>query len=69
MCARRLDIPVIHSAAFHQAQPEDYSELYLKRIRPISFHKFMNIDPYKVYMERLHEASDQTASRLLRSEL
>ncbi|OZC10704.1 Fringe-like protein [Onchocerca flexuosa] len=69
MCARRLYIPIIHSAAFHQAQPEDYSELYLKRIRPISFHKFMDINPYEVYMKRLHEASDQIASRPLHSEL
>uniref|UniRef100_A0A0R3S1E7 N-acetylgalactosaminide beta-1,3-galactosyltransferase n=1 Tax=Elaeophora elaphi TaxID=1147741 RepID=A0A0R3S1E7_9BILA len=69
MCARHLDIPVIHSAAFHQAQPKDYSELYLKRILPISFHKFLDIDPYKVYMEYLHEASAQTASRPEHSEL
>ncbi|KAL3985218.1 Fringe-like family protein [Acanthocheilonema viteae] len=69
MCARRLDIPIIHSAAFHQAQPDDYPELYLKRIRPISFHKFTDIDPYKVYMERLHEASAQTPSRPVHFEL
>uniref|UniRef100_A0A1I7VT04 Beta-1,3-glucosyltransferase n=1 Tax=Loa loa TaxID=7209 RepID=A0A1I7VT04_LOALO len=69
MCARRLDIPIIHSAAFHQAQPNDYSELYLKRIRSISFHKFTDIDPYEVYMERLHEASAQIASRPVHSEL
>ncbi|KAK6107588.1 Fringe-like family protein [Brugia pahangi] len=69
MCARRLGIPIIHSAAFHQAQPGDYSELYLKRIRPISFHKFINIDPYEVYMERLYESSAQTASRPVHSEL
>ncbi|VDK71580.1 unnamed protein product [Litomosoides sigmodontis] len=69
MCARLLDIPIIHSAAFHQARPEDYSELYLKRIRPISFHKFVDIDPYKIYMERLHETSAQTASHPVHSEL
>lgn len=69
MCARRLDIPIIHSAAFHQARPEDYSELYLKRIRSISFHKFVDIDPYKIYMERLHETFTETASRPVHSEL
>ncbi|KAH7730351.1 Fringe-like family protein [Aphelenchoides avenae] len=53
MCARRLGIPIIHSAAFHQAQPYDYAETYLNRIRPISFHKFHDLDPYKVYTDYL----------------
>lgn len=53
MCARRLGIPIVHSAAFHQAQPYDYDETYLNRIRPISFHKFHDLDPYKVYADYL----------------
>lgn len=55
LCAHGLGIPVIHSAAFHQAQPLDYASLYLKRLLPISFHKFENIDPYSVYVELLQD--------------
>ncbi|KAI6199379.1 hypothetical protein M3Y96_00620800 [Aphelenchoides besseyi] len=53
-CARRLNVPVIHSAAFHQAQRRDYSPLYVQRIEPISFHKLEGIDPYQEYMDYLH---------------
>ena len=58
MCARRLSISVIHSAAFHQARPIDYSDDYLKRQKPISFHKHEGIDPYEVYANLLHERDD-----------
>uniref|UniRef100_A0A0N5APQ5 N-acetylgalactosaminide beta-1,3-galactosyltransferase n=1 Tax=Syphacia muris TaxID=451379 RepID=A0A0N5APQ5_9BILA len=61
-CAREQKIPIIHSASFHQAQPEDYSTLYLKRLLPISFHKFENIDPYSVYVERLDDYHDSLRS-------
>lgn len=60
MCAQRVGIPMIHSAAFHQARPLDYSELYSKRIKPISFHKFEELDPYEVYMNYLHEDMPKT---------
>lgn len=69
MCARRHGIPVVHSAAFHQAQPQDYPKLYLDRIQPISFHKFGGTDPYEIYMKRLHDASTVPASRPHHSEL
>ncbi|MFH4975281.1 hypothetical protein AB6A40_001990 [Gnathostoma spinigerum] len=54
LCAKRLSITIITSAAFHQARPNDYSQLYLERIPAISFHKFYDVDPYAVYMTRLH---------------
>uniref|UniRef100_A0A914CV13 Fringe-like glycosyltransferase domain-containing protein n=1 Tax=Acrobeloides nanus TaxID=290746 RepID=A0A914CV13_9BILA len=52
-------------AAFHQAQPMDYAELYLKRIQPISFHKFEELDPYEVYMKWLHEDMPKQAVHAL----
>uniref|UniRef100_A0A914W5A9 Beta-1,3-glucosyltransferase n=1 Tax=Plectus sambesii TaxID=2011161 RepID=A0A914W5A9_9BILA len=55
MCARRQEIPVLHSAAFHQARPDDYAEDYLNRLPPISFHKHTDVDPYKVYTDYLVE--------------
>jgi len=56
ICASRLNIPILHSAAFHQAQRRDYAASFIERIRPISFHKFNDLDPYKEYMDHLHEA-------------
>jgi len=53
MCARRLNIPILHSAAFHQTQRLHYDPLYIKRIKPISFHKFEDIDPYTEYTDYL----------------
>uniref|UniRef100_A0AC35FEI8 Beta-1,3-glucosyltransferase n=1 Tax=Panagrolaimus sp. PS1159 TaxID=55785 RepID=A0AC35FEI8_9BILA len=58
MCARRLSIDIIHSAAFHQARPIDYSPDYLKRQKPISFHKHEEIDPYEVYANLLYERDE-----------
>ncbi|WKY13871.1 hypothetical protein Q1695_004594 [Nippostrongylus brasiliensis] len=55
LCARRLDVSIIHNAAFHQARPIDYPTAYLRRLPAISFHKFDEVDPYKVYMEYLFE--------------
>ncbi|KHN82330.1 Beta-1,3-glucosyltransferase [Toxocara canis] len=69
MCARRLSIPIIHSASFHQATPIDYSSLYLQRILPVSFHKFDDVDPYQVYMQRLHDHGTIPANRPRHSEL
>ncbi|VDK17693.1 unnamed protein product [Anisakis simplex] len=63
MCARRLQIPIIHSAAFHQARSIDYSPVYIQRISPISFHKFEEIDPYEDYMQLLHERGTIPANR------
>lgn len=55
MCAQNLHIPIIHSPALHQARPVDYSADYINRIKPISFHKHWEIDPYKVYADYLEE--------------
>lgn len=69
MCARQQSIPILHSGSFHQARPIDYSPLYLQRVLPISFHKFDEIDPYEVYMQRLHDVDAVPASRPLHFEL
>ncbi|PIO55330.1 hypothetical protein TELCIR_23284 [Teladorsagia circumcincta] len=55
MCSQRNDVAIIHNPAFHQARPIDYPDQYIRRLLPISFHKFDDIDPYEVYMEYLFE--------------
>lgn len=54
-CARRLGLPVLHSAAFHQAQRRDYAPAYVAKLPAVSFHKLEGLDPYQEYMEHLHE--------------
>ncbi|KAK6027717.1 hypothetical protein OSTOST_06251 [Ostertagia ostertagi] len=53
MCSQRNGVAIIHNSAFHQARPIDYPDQYIRRLSPISFHKFEDIDPYEVYMEYL----------------
>lgn len=48
-CIKNLDIMFIHTDLLHQARPYDYSKDYLKNQEPISFHKYWNCDPLKVY--------------------
>jgi UDP-glucose:O-linked fucose beta-1,3-glucosyltransferase len=57
ICARRLAIPIIHSAVFHQARPIDYPKGHLQmwKGQHISFHKFEEIDPIEIYKEFLEE--------------
>uniref|UniRef100_A0A1I7XM03 Pepsin-I3 domain-containing protein n=1 Tax=Heterorhabditis bacteriophora TaxID=37862 RepID=A0A1I7XM03_HETBA len=55
LCAKALDVPILHNSAFHQARANDYAKAYLRKTAPISFHKFEDIDPYQDYMEYLHE--------------
>ncbi|KJH46298.1 hypothetical protein DICVIV_07641 [Dictyocaulus viviparus] len=57
VCARQKDTVIIHNSAFHQARHIDYPEPYLRKVQPISFHKFEDIDPHSVYMMYLHEPS------------
>ena len=44
-----LGLTIVHSPRFHQARPEDYAPDYLRHSDPISFHKFWNTDPMKIY--------------------
>ena len=56
-CVAALGLNIVHSDRFHQARPDDYSPDLLKDHDPISFHKFWNHDPIKVY-EKYFKASD-----------
>ncbi|WAR01940.1 B3GLT-like protein [Mya arenaria] len=49
MCLKRFNIPITHVPYLHQARPDDYSEGYLSRQIPVSFHKHWNNDPRAVY--------------------
>ncbi|XP_053312037.1 beta-1,3-glucosyltransferase [Spea bombifrons] len=71
MCASGLGIPVIHSPLFHQARPMDYPSDYLSHQVPISFHKYWNIDPVKVYYTWLipEDKEDLRANKHLREDL
>ncbi|KAL4224026.1 Fringe-like [Mactra antiquata] len=49
MCLRRYSIPISHVPYIHQARPDDYSEGYLSRQIPVSFHKHWNCNPIQIY--------------------
>ncbi|XP_052223352.1 beta-1,3-glucosyltransferase-like [Dreissena polymorpha] len=61
MCLRRLNIPITHVPYLHQARPDDYSDGFLSRHIPVSFHKHWNCDPRAVY--RLLKSYDGVESR------
>ena len=56
ICMAKLKIPIVHSSMFHQARPEDYPPEYLRYLDPISFHKFWNTDPLKIYENWFRQA-------------
>ncbi|XP_055295645.1 beta-1,3-glucosyltransferase [Sitodiplosis mosellana] len=56
LCLQRIGIEPIHSSRFHQARPIDYPEEVLLYNKPISFHKFWQIDPYYVYEHWLRQS-------------
>ena len=56
MCMSSIGETLVHSPRFHQARPEDYAENYLSNQDPISFHKFWNTDPVKMYNEWFRQA-------------
>lgn len=49
MCLRQLGVEPVHSERFHQARPGDYAAALLAASRPISFHKFWQLDPVEMY--------------------
>nr|XP_027784757.1 beta-1,3-glucosyltransferase [Marmota flaviventris] len=63
MCFSGLGIPMIHSPLFHQARPTDYSKDLLSHQVPISFHKYWNIDPVKVYFTWLAPSEEEKATQ------
>lgn len=53
--AKQLGIYIVHSAAFHQAQPRDYPLSTLKGRAAISFHRHQPQDPFTIYKDYLME--------------
>jgi UDP-glucose:O-linked fucose beta-1,3-glucosyltransferase len=62
-CMSHLGVSVTHSARFHQARPEDYHDKLLRLQDPVSFHKFWNTDPRKIYA-KWFEPSDRRLTEL-----
>ena len=67
LCLKHVGIAVTHSPLFHQARPNDYSELYLANQDPVTFHKHWNVNPYEVYNKYLDVVS--TPDDTVRDEL
>ncbi len=59
-CIANLGQSVVHSSRFHQARPEDYPEKILRH--PVSFHKFWNTDPIKMYDKWFRETDQHLAN-------
>ncbi|XP_061396343.1 beta-1,3-glucosyltransferase [Musca vetustissima] len=62
-CLHTLQMKALHSAHFHQARPNDYPSERLKHDRPVSFHKFWQIDPREVYHQWFYEEDDRMLLR------
>ncbi|KAJ8680099.1 hypothetical protein QAD02_015886 [Eretmocerus hayati] len=60
VCLAHLGVKVTHSAAFHQARPNDYPKALLASQDPVSFHKFWMVDPKNVYKQWFYEEDLQT---------
>ena len=55
MCLNNLELPLTHSAHFHQARPVDYCAAHLKDLTPVSFHRHKEHDPLSEYAEWLQD--------------
>ncbi|KAL0272597.1 UNVERIFIED_CONTAM: hypothetical protein PYX00_005509 [Menopon gallinae] len=55
ICARKMNIGLVHIPLFHQARPNDYNSDYLKIGNPISFHKHWMTDPVQIYKDWFEE--------------
>ncbi|KAL5477253.1 hypothetical protein EMCRGX_G024022 [Ephydatia muelleri] len=53
--AKQLGMYIVHSTAFHQAQPRDYPTSTLMTKAAISFHRHQPQDPFAIYKEHLME--------------
>ncbi|XP_040575632.1 beta-1,3-glucosyltransferase [Lepeophtheirus salmonis] len=66
-CMSNIGSPVIHHPGFHQARPEDYDEKLLLHQEPVSFHKFINTDPVKIYNTWFASADEDIRQSQLKS--
>ncbi|CAD6996712.1 beta-1,3-glucosyltransferase [Ceratitis capitata] len=64
MCFNNLEVPIIHSAQFHQLRPQDYPVELLALDHPISFHKFYDLEPLSTYEQYFAEADRQMQQTL-----
>ncbi|XP_055916522.1 beta-1,3-glucosyltransferase [Eupeodes corollae] len=72
-CLHGLNVRAIHSSRFHQARPMDYPATLLTIQKPVSFHKFWQLDPVSVYEEWFAEDdkrlyTQETLSRKIKKE-
>jgi len=67
-CAKRTEIPILHSNRMFQARPPDYPASMLSSRSPISFHKHWEISPHKVYKQYFEEI-DKNLFDVLKDEL
>ncbi|XP_055857771.1 beta-1,3-glucosyltransferase [Episyrphus balteatus] len=58
-CLHGLNVEAIHSWRFHQARPMDYPKPLLKMQKPVSFHKFWQLDPIAVYQDWFAEQDEK----------
>ncbi|XP_015179212.1 PREDICTED: beta-1,3-glucosyltransferase isoform X2 [Polistes dominula] len=63
ICLENLRIKPTHSYLLHQARPVDYATAYLASQEPISFHKFWEIDPIKVYNQWFYDADSSLTKK------
>ncbi|CAF1281905.1 unnamed protein product [Adineta steineri] len=60
LCLKRLNIQLTHIRELHQAQPNAYSKEWLQHQKPISFHKFEDINVEEIYQTYLYEKFSQS---------
>jgi len=61
-CLTHLGVSLTHSPRFHQARPEDYHPKVLQVQKPVSFHKFWNTDPRKIYRKWFYDSDTELAA-------
>ena len=67
-CAKKEEIPILHSNRMFQARPPDYPASMLSSRLPISFHKHWEISPHEVYKKHFEEI-DKALFDVLKDEL
>lgn len=66
-CLHGLNVKAIHSSRFHQARPMDYPKPLLALQKPVSFHKFWQLDPIAVYEKWFKEDDEKLNLQELQS--
>ena len=61
-CLTHLGVSLTHSPKLHQARPEDYHPKLLQVQEPVSFHKFWNTDPRRIYKKWFYQSDIELAA-------